>query len=519
MNVLNHQAAQWAPEDFELPLVPFQQSAPQVLQPVHEPQIRMPPVFVSWESSDRGLPGLGTTLAKHLSHFERFEPDGRRLSLPPLESRFISPSFQNSIPVQLTSPAVHHVHDVSPYEPAFRSPLLSMEHGNMSHGSQFAPQWENIDYTNIWDEEGICHGFKQEQHLEHAQAVFPVESFEFDHLRNPRIHRRSESVAATCPRHLQATIPPASISDSYVLSEPSATAIGQPAVDMPPPPSKRSRKSSGVKSQIEEQYGEDGTRRGIKDIQNQQSTGSKASQAPSAVKQKKSEYGGWYVHGMCGKSFANRNKVKKHHWGNKIGDLNTTTGCWYKKGRPNANWDDHPSCKEAPSRTEELTSAPFKPLQTKSMSVKNKAPTVPTMGSGPRNILPSLPTTQNLSQSARPPHTSPNHMEDVSLPYHTHGFPCGFPSTASSSPFENLLTVVNFAANIESPVPKGRKDSAIFSNLDAEAIAVEHAGQFEHAWTFTSADQASYFDPVFDQHQSRSSASRPSAYDNGTEQE
>jgi hypothetical protein len=447
--------------------------------------MRMPPMFVSWESSDRGLPGINTALAKHLSHFEPLEPDERKLSIPPLESHFISPTFRDSIPAQLTSPATHHVHKVS-------------------------PQWENMDYTNTWDEEGTCHGSKQEQHLEHAHTVFPTESFEFDHLRNPRYHRRSESVTAISSRHLQVTPPPASIPDSYVLSEPSPTTLGQPAVDMPPPPRKRSRKCSSVKSKVEEQHGEVGTYQRSEDIQDQHSAGSKAAQAPSAARLEKSESGGRFVHSMCGKSFANRHKVKKHHWGNKIGDTNTTTGCWYKKGRPYTNWDDHPSCKEAPSRMEEPTSAPFKPSQTKLMSVENKAPTVPTMGPSPRNILPSLPPAQDLSQSARPPHTLSNHKECVSLPYHTHGFP----STASSSPFENLLTVVNFAANIESPVPKGRNDSVVFSNLDAEAMAVEHAGQFAHAWAFTSADQVSYFDPVFDQHQSRSST-----YDNGTEQE
>jgi hypothetical protein len=517
MNVLNHQAAQWAPEDFKLPLIPIQQSAPQFLQPVHEPQMCIPPMFVPWESSDRGLSGLGTALAKHLSHFERSKPGGRKLSLPLLESPFISPTFQNATPVQLTSPEIHCVHEVSSYEPAFHSALPSMEHGNMSHVGQFAPQWENIDYANTWDEEETRHDFQQEQHLEDTHAVFPIECFEFDHLPNPRIHRRSESVTATSPRHLQATTPSASISNPYVLSESSAPAIGQYADDMPPPPRKRSRKSSSVKFKAEEQHREDGTRQGSEDIQDQHSAGSKAAQGPSVVRRKTSESGGRYVHGLCGKSFANRHKVKKHHWGNKIGDMNTTTGCWHKKGRPNDNWDNHPSCKEAPSRTEEAEPAPtpVKPSRAKAISIDNKAPMVPTMHADSRTMLLSLPHAQNLSQSVRPPHTSLNHIEGVSLPYHTHGFP----SAASSSPFENLLTAVNFAANIESPVPKGRNDSVIFSNLDAKAMAVERTSQFTHTWGFTSADQASCFDPVFDQHQSRSSASRPSAYDNGTEQE
>jgi hypothetical protein len=102
-------------------------------------------------------------------------------------------------------------------------------------------------------------------------------------------------------------------------------------------------------------------------------------------------------------------------------------------------------------------------------------------------------------------------MQGGYLPYYSHGLP----SIASSSPFQNLLTVVNVAANIESPIPKGRNDSVIFSNLDAEAITVEH----KPAWALTRADQASYLDPVFDQHQRRPSSPRPTTYNNAMEPE
>ncbi|KAH7396615.1 hypothetical protein DE146DRAFT_678363 [Phaeosphaeria sp. MPI-PUGE-AT-0046c] len=48
-------------------------------------------------------------------------------------------------------------------------------------------------------------------------------------------------------------------------------------------------------------------------------------------------------------------------------------------------------------------------------------------------------------------------------------------------PFESLLTAVNVAAEIESPIPQRRNDSAVASNLNAHAIAAElHDDTFNH---------------------------------------
>jgi hypothetical protein len=457
-------------------------------------------MFAPWESSNRDLPALGPPVTSDFHKSKSFRPYGRKLSLPPLESHFVSPTFHDALPVQPTSPAIHHLYNVPSYEPTIDSAFPSMENGRISQEGQFLEQWESIDYGNTWDEEAIRYGFHHEQPLEDTSALSPTESFGTHHLENPRLPRRSESVTAISPRQLQATFPPAT-SEPNVLGEPFASAIGQPTLDMTPPPRKRSRKSSSAQSKAKQPYNQDRTRRGPEDLQDQQSTGSKASQAPSA---------GRFVHSICGKRFANRFKVKKHHWGNKINDVNTTTGCWYKNHKPNVDWDAHPSCKEAPRHAEEPTPTPVKPLQAKATSVENKAPTVPAMGVGPRNILSNAPA-RHLSQPIRSPHAPSSYMQGGYRPYHSHGLP----PIASSSPFQNLLTVVNVAANIESPIPKGRNDSVIFSNLDAEAITVEHTP----AWALTRADQASYLDPVFDQHQRRPSSPRPTTYNNAMEPE
>lgn len=45
-----------------------------------------------------------------------------------------------------------------------------------------------------------------------------------------------------------------------------------------------------------------------------------------------------FIHGLCGAAFKSRYAVKKHHWGLYVDDVNTTTGCWNKCGKPNRPW-------------------------------------------------------------------------------------------------------------------------------------------------------------------------------------
>lgn len=47
---------------------------------------------------------------------------------------------------------------------------------------------------------------------------------------------------------------------------------------------------------------------------------------------------GPYVHAICGKGFPTKSAVKKHHWGPKPGDLETTRGCWAKNNKPDVAW-------------------------------------------------------------------------------------------------------------------------------------------------------------------------------------
>jgi hypothetical protein len=47
---------------------------------------------------------------------------------------------------------------------------------------------------------------------------------------------------------------------------------------------------------------------------------------------------GRFVHSICGTIFTSRYTVKKHHWGIKCDDFETTTGCWAKNKKPNVQW-------------------------------------------------------------------------------------------------------------------------------------------------------------------------------------
>lgn len=53
---------------------------------------------------------------------------------------------------------------------------------------------------------------------------------------------------------------------------------------------------------------------------------------------KHQRYKGQFVHAICGKTFTTRHAVKKHHWGQKMNDEETTTGCWFNNGKPNVDW-------------------------------------------------------------------------------------------------------------------------------------------------------------------------------------
>jgi hypothetical protein len=149
------------------------------------------------------------------------------------------------------------------------------------------------------------------------------------------------------------------------------------------------------------------------------------------------------------------------------------------------------------SRKSHGTIIPAARMDRRSASEDSKALVVPAMVPSYRNIIPGFPTLQvsphTVAQAIGSAHAPSLSVQDGALynsraqenylSYHSHGLPRT--TTSLSSPFESLLTAVNVAARIEEPTPsKGRNDSVIICNLDAQAIAAERTGQHLPAWNF-----------------------------------
>ncbi|KAF2465499.1 uncharacterized protein BDR25DRAFT_84446 [Lindgomyces ingoldianus] len=136
---------------------------------------------------------------------------------------------------------------------------------------------------------------------------------------------------------------------------------------------------------------------------------------------------GSFVHIICNRGFPTRLAVKKHHWGARVNDMLTKTGCWHKHNRPDIAWDDHPSCKlqpraRAPPKAKELKrkSEPAVP--------KFKASALPTMILNAQNTQSGFPTLEELPKlvaqtvSAMPTQTGFGRQEETSA-YRSFGYP------------------------------------------------------------------------------------------------
>jgi hypothetical protein len=130
-------------------------------------------------------------------------------------------------------------------------------------------------------------------------------------------------------------------SPPFHLGDPVVVPLGQPAFDMSPP-KKCNRKLSQASTKPEEErkhIENAGSRKPsavtITPIQPSQSSQQSSALRPSTrVPRAK----GHFVHSICGTAFTSRYAVKKHHWGNKCDDLETTTGCWARNKKPNVKW-------------------------------------------------------------------------------------------------------------------------------------------------------------------------------------
>lgn len=171
-------------------------------------------------------------------------------------------------------------------------------------------------------------------------------------------------------------------------------------------------------------------------------------------------HGNQYVHSLCGRAFSSRHGVKKHHWGSRVGDINTVTGCWFKHKKPDIEWDAHPSCKDT-----NLKANTSKPLAKRTPRTETEAPVAPSMipnRGEPRVAIPTLHELPHMVAESL-------HQTMPTAPppsYHTYQMP----RQETNGNFDALLTVVNAASTINAPKAQGRVDSVV-AHLDAQAAA------------------------------------------------
>jgi hypothetical protein len=352
--------------------------------------------------------------------------------------------------------------------------------------SQYLNTWTEVDYGKTWA----------------ADRQLPYDGYyrSVDEPQSPSTHYAMRSLDTVYPTQLPDTVLapflhqeraepqlPSSLRVSSELS-PGRIAVGEP-VEMPPPSRKRHPRLFSPDSKLEEPGVTLEPDHGFAKTKSKNEMApkrrSRSTKSENVVDRSRTEGSGAFIHGLCGKRFATRSKVKKHHWGNRYDDLDTDTGCWAKHNKPNVSWDDHPSCKvELKLRLAKETSAPPRSRQRTddSGSTEYKAPVVPAMVPTYDAAPLELPVQQNHPREQLEAFDSPQTLvpdaEGGFLPYHTHGLP-------ARSSFESLLSAVNVASKMEAPVPQGRNDSLVCL-LDAQAAAAERESHSHPAWAFSS---------------------------------
>jgi len=438
--IFDHKDARWGAGDFDnLPLVPVEEPTPQFLQPVHQPQMRPPFTSTPWDSnggllstfSPRGLTGLSrySTLAQsveHTKHMSQNEPGSSYTSKHALLSSPFVPDPVGPPRAQPTYPGIDQASGFLPYphpKQDFGTTLSQPAQGNMAQESSY--------HDPRWSEDWFGHQQGR------GQAMSSQQSPEAMNAQRPLAVPPAASVLESSGRNR--------------MSKP----MDAPDIDMPPPSRKRSRASSFLQPKVKGAQASGNTVHdyNVSESQVASPPSTKASRRSAPTARKGS---GQFIHSICGVGFSRRQAVKKHHWGDKLDDLDTTTGCWAKNGKPNVNWNEHISCKVT-SRV-----PPLRSYGAGSASATSNAPAVPAMVPNYRD-------------------TNPGPM--TLMPYHSHGLPGTAPP--SSSPFQSLLNAVNIAASIEEPTPKGRIDSLIASNLGAQADAAA-PGHFQPTSGFTN---------------------------------
>lgn len=168
-----------------------------------------------------------------------------------------------------------------------------------------------------------------------------------------------------------------------------------------------------------------------------------------------------FIHGLCGKGFVARCKVKKHHWGNVLNDLGTTTGCWAKHGKPDVSWDDHPSCKKTAKLPDHARTA--SPSSQTDGESQERSQTIPPIASIVEELRGATTYTTNTREDYQDYPQGTNR-------YHSHRLP-------HRSSFDALLHAANMMSQVDTTQAQGYTES-LATQLDAHITAAERSRQY-----------------------------------------
>ncbi|KAI2486964.1 hypothetical protein Ptr902_01097 [Pyrenophora tritici-repentis] len=448
MNILFHGDADWGMGDFDFschqPTNPPSPS-PRFLQPVHQPQMHLP--SPTWfKGSQAFMSSIPAVTGGYIGHF------GYDQSASPATLQ--TPPGPFGTPNAFTSP---HVAEPLSYKHQMRETYETETSPQGLHFDHMQPGWGRSEHqsTPYYGQTCSPEAFNPVLHRAQSFASHHVETSTSSHGNRPHEVVSSE-------RTTSATASPS------ILGAPIAVPVGQLLDDSHEPPKKRRRQKSTTRLQSRDSTcleNDPGDEEPTPSVHNTQSTLS--IQPTKEHKENQAQEGGFapYIHKLCGKGFSTRSKVKKHHWGTKMDDLETTTGCWAKHKKPNMTWNEHPSCQDASTAIKKISPA-----------LKRQRPSRKRASS----VSPPVPTPHDLPQPSTDlydPHGEALTVRDPGS-YHSHYLP-------SRTSFDNLLTAVNVAAQVDAPQPQGRIDSVV-SQLDAQAAAIERNRQYVANWQETS---------------------------------
>ncbi|KAE8836647.1 hypothetical protein PTNB73_04604 [Pyrenophora teres f. teres] len=461
MNILFHGDADWGMGDFNFschqpanPPIP----SPPFLQPAHQPQMHLPSISPTWfEGSQLYLSNIPAVTNGYIGHFGY----GQSASPATLQT----PPGPFGTPNALTSP---HLAELLTYTHQRREAYEMETSPRGLHFDHMQPGWGQSEQR-----ENMSMPFKPTPYYGQTwppEAFNPVldrtPSFASHHMDTPAFFHENHPHEVVSPeRTISATASPS------ILGVPIAVPVGQLLDDPHEPPRKRRRQNSTAahlhsrNSTYQENDSSDKKPTPLPAYNTQPTL---SAQSTKEHKENQTQEGARsypYIHGLCGKGFSTRSKVKKHHWGVKMDDLETTTGCWAKHNKPNVTWNEHSSCQDAPTAMKKTT-----PAVKRQRPSRKRAPSVSPLVSTPHDLPQPFTALYNPHGEARAVGEPGSYL---------------FHHPPSRTSFDNLLTAVNVAAQVDAPQPQGRIDSVV-SQLDAQAAAIERNRQYVANWQDSS---------------------------------